>query len=80
VASVRPATRDGWVSWAGLGLVDTDLAAVITGGAAIVATVSAQERRRARRAGLATRMALAVTEHEAHLFHARAWAGSSVST
>ena len=67
VASVRPATRDGWVSWVGMG-VDDSVASILTAAVAFTATLSAQERRRAR----ATRMALAVTEHEAHLFRTRA--------
>src|SRR3954454_2871472 len=70
-ASVRPATRDGWVSWVGLG-VDTSLAPILTATLAFNATLTAQGRRRARATGLATRMALAVTEHEAHLFRTRA--------
>jgi hypothetical protein len=74
VASVRPAVRDGWVSWAGgMGYWGSnDYATILTGAAALTATLSAQERRRARATGLATRMALAVTEHEAHLFRTRA--------
>jgi hypothetical protein len=71
VASVRPATRDGWISWVGMG-VDDSLGAILTAAAAFTATLSAQERRRGRATGLATRMALAVTEHEAHLFRTRA--------
>jgi hypothetical protein len=71
VASVRPATRDGWVSWVEMG-VDESLAPILTAAVAFTATLSAQERRRARATGLATRMALAVTEHEAHLFRTRA--------
>ncbi len=71
VASVRPATRDGWISWVGMG-VDDSLEPILTAAAAFTATLSAQERRRARATGLATRMALAVTEHEAHLFRTRA--------
>lgn len=71
VASVRPATRDGWISWAGMG-VDGSLEPILTAAVAFTATLSAQERRRARATGLATRMALAVTEHEAHLFRTRA--------
>jgi hypothetical protein len=71
VAAVRPATRDGWISWAGMG-VDDSLAPILTAAVAFTATLSAQERRRARATGLATRMALAVTEHEAHLFRTRA--------
>ena len=74
VASVRPAVRDGWVSWAaGMGYWgSSDYATILTGTVAIAATASGQERRRARATGLATRMALAVTEHEAHLFRTRA--------
>ena len=74
VASVRPAMRDGWVSWAaGMGYWgSSDYATILTGTVAIAATASGQERRRARATGLATRMALAVTEHEAHLFRTRA--------
>ena len=71
VASVRPATRDGWISWVGIG-VDDSVAPILTAAVAFTATLSAQERRRARATGLATRMALAVTEHEAHLFRTRA--------
>lgn len=71
VGSVRPAMRDGWVSWVGAG-VDDSLAAILTAASALTATVSAQERRRARATGLETRMALAVTEHDAHLFRTRA--------
>jgi len=71
VASVRPATRDGWISWVGMG-VDASLEPILTAAVACTATLSAQERRRARATGLATRMALAVTEHEAHLFRTRA--------
>ena len=71
VASVRPATRDGWISWVGMG-VDDSVAPILTAAVAFTATLSAQERRRARATGLATRMALAVTEHEAHLFRTRA--------
>ena len=71
VAAVRPATRDGWISWAGMG-VDDSLAPILTAAVAFTATLSAQERRRARATGLATRMALVVTEHEAHLFRTRA--------
>ena len=71
VAAVRPGRRDGWISWAGMG-VDDSLAPILTAAAAFTATLSAQERRRARATGLATRMALAVTEHEAHLFRTRA--------
>jgi hypothetical protein len=71
VASVRPATRDGWVSWVGMG-VDDSLEPILTAVVAFTATLSAQELRRARATGLATRMALAVTEHEAHLFRTRA--------
>ena len=71
VASVRPATRDGWISWVGMG-VDDSLEPILTAAVAFTATLSAQERRRARATGLATRMALAVTEHEAHLFRTRA--------
>ena len=71
VASVRPATRDGWMSWVGMG-VDDSLGSILTATAAFTATLSAQERRRARATGLATRMALAVTQHEAHLFRTRA--------
>ena len=71
VASVRPAMRDGWVSWVGMG-VDDSLEPILTAAAAFTATLSAQERRRARATGLATRMALAVTKHEAHLFRTRA--------
>jgi hypothetical protein len=71
VASVRPATRDGWISWVGMG-VDDSMAPILTAAVAFTATLSAQERRRARATGLATRMALAVTEHEAHLFRTRA--------
>jgi hypothetical protein len=74
VASVRPALRDGWVSWAaGMGYWgSSDYATILTGTGAIAATASGQERRRARATGLATRMALVVTEHEAHLFRTRA--------
>jgi hypothetical protein len=74
VASVRPATRDGWVSWAaGMGYWGSnDYGTILTGTVAIAATLSGQERRRARATGLATQMALAVTEHEAHLFRTRA--------
>lgn len=74
VASVRPAMRDGWISWAaGMGYWgSSDYATILTGTVAIAATASGQERRRARATGLATRMALAVTEHEAHLFRTRA--------
>ena len=74
VASVRPAVRDGWASWAdGMGYWGSDdYATILTGAAALTATLSGQERRRARATGLATRMALAVTEHEAHLFRTRA--------
>ena len=73
VASVRPAIRDGWVSWAGMGGMGVnDYAPILTAAVAFTATLSAQERRRARATGLATRMALAVTEHEAHLFRTRA--------
>ena len=74
VASVRPAVRDGWVSWAGTGAFwgSDDYGPILTAAAAFTATLSAQERRRARATGLATRMALAVTEHEAHLFRTRA--------
>ena len=74
IASVRPAMRDGWVSWAGaMGYWgSSDYATILTGTVAIAATASGQERRRARATGLATRMALAVTEHEAHLFRTRA--------
>lgn len=71
VAAVRPATRDGWISWAGMGVNDS-LAPILTAAVAFTATLSAQERRRARATGLATRMALVVTEHEAHLFRTRA--------
>ena len=71
VASVRPAIRDGWVSWVSAGSFDFTSAGLIAG-AAFTATLSAQERRRARATGLKTRMALAVTEHEAHLFRTRA--------
>jgi hypothetical protein len=71
VASVRPATRRGWISWVGLG-VDTSLAPILTASVAVTATLSGQQRRRARATGLAIRMALAVTEHEAHLFRTRA--------
>ena len=71
VASVRPATRDGWVSWVGLGVGDS-LEPILTAVVAFSATLSVQERRRAHATGLATRMALAVTEHEAHLFRTRA--------
>src|SRR4051812_41181905 len=69
VASVRPAIRDGWV-WLGLGL-DDYVATILTAAVTITATLSAQERRRARASGLGTRMALAVTEHDAHLFRTR---------
>jgi hypothetical protein len=71
VASVRPATRHGWISWVGLG-VDTSLAPILTASVAVTATLSGQQRRRVRATGLAPRMALAVTEHEAHLFSTRA--------
>jgi hypothetical protein len=71
VASVRPATRRGWISWVGLG-VDSSLAPILVASVAVTATLSGQERRQARSRGLATRMALAVTEHEAHLFRTRA--------
>jgi hypothetical protein len=71
VASVRPAMRDGWVSWVGMG-VDDSLAAILTAAAAFTATLDVQERRRARATGLETRMALAVTAHDAHLFRTRA--------
>ena len=71
VASVRPAIRDGWVSWLGMG-VDASLERIVTAVVAFTATLSAQERRRARVTGFATRMAFAVTEHEAHLFRTRA--------
>jgi len=73
VASVRPAIRDGWVSWAGMGGMGVnDYAPILTAAVAFTATLSTQERRRARATGVATRMALAVTEHEAHLFRTRA--------
>jgi hypothetical protein len=71
VASVRPATRDGWISWVGMGM-DDSLELVLPAAMAFTAALSAQERRRARATGLATRMALAVTEHDAHLFRTRA--------
>ena len=69
VASVRPATRDGWVSWVGMGV---DMESSLTVAVVFTATLSVQERRRARVTGLETRMALAVTEHDAHLFRTRA--------
>jgi hypothetical protein len=74
VAPVRPATRDGWASWAAAAgcCGGNDYATILTGTVAIAATLSGQERRRARAKGLATHMALAVTEHEAHLFRTRA--------
>lgn len=71
VASVRPATRDGWVSWVGFG-ADESFQAFLTAAAAVTATATAQDRRRARATGLETRMALAVTGHDAHLFRTRA--------
>ena len=71
VASVRPATRDGWVSWVGMG-VNGSLESSLTLAVVFTATLSLQERRRARVTGLETRMALAVTEHDAHLFRTRA--------
>jgi len=71
VASVRPATRDGWISWVGMG-VDDSRAPSLAATVAVTATLGAQKRRRARATGLATRMALAVTAHEAHLFRTRA--------
>ena len=41
VASVRPAIRDGWVSWAGLGYWRSSAyATVLTGAAGITATLS----------------------------------------
>jgi hypothetical protein len=52
--------------------VDDSLAPILTAAVAFTATLSAQERRRARATGLATWLALAVTEHEAHLFRTRA--------
>ena len=52
--------------------VDDSVASILTAAVAFTATLSAQEHRRARATGLATRMALAVTEHEAHLFRTRA--------
>ena len=73
VASVRPATRDGWVSWVGTAWWWTPEApGILTTAVAVTATRSAQELLRARATGLATRMALAVTEHEVHLFRTRA--------
>jgi hypothetical protein len=71
VASVRPATRDGWVSWVGMGVHDP-MESSLTLAVVFTATLSLQERRRARVTGLETRMALAVTEHDAHLFRTRA--------
>ena len=71
VASVRPATRDGWVSWVGMGRTDP-MESSLTLAVVFTATLSLQERRRARVTGLETRMALAVTEHDAHLFRTRA--------
>lgn len=69
VASVRPATRDGWVSWVGMGV---NMESSLTVAVVFTATLSVQERRRARVTGLETRMALAVTEHDVHLFRTRA--------
>jgi hypothetical protein len=68
VASVRPATGEGWISWFAMG----DLSSPVTSAVAVTATLSAHERRRAKAMGVATRMVLAVTEHEAHLFRTRA--------
>jgi hypothetical protein len=72
VALVRPAVRDGWLDFAGFAMLDESLGAVLTGVAVCAATVGGQERRRARAMGVETRMVLALTEHEAHLFRARA--------
>lgn len=74
VASVRPVVRDGWTDRAAeMGYWgSSDYATILTGTLALAAMASGQGRRRARATGLATRMALAVTEHEAHLFHTRA--------
>jgi hypothetical protein len=52
--------------------VDDSLEPILTAALAFTAMLSVQERRRARATGLATRMALAVTEHEAHLLRTRA--------
>src|SRR5204863_8017418 len=71
VASDRPATRDGGTSGRGMG-ADGSLEPILAAAAAFTVTLSAQGRRRARATGLAARMALAVTEHEAHLFRTRA--------
>jgi hypothetical protein len=71
VASVRPAARRGWISWATMG-TDFSLAPILLTSVTAAATLSGQERRLARSNGLATRMALAVTEHEAHVFRTRA--------
>ena len=71
VASVRPATRD-WISWVWSGADPFSPTSILAATVTVTATLGAQEHRRARATGLATRMALAVTEHEAHLFRTRA--------
>ncbi|WP_354697241.1 hypothetical protein DSM112329_02869 [Paraconexibacter sp. AEG42_29] len=71
VASVRPAVGGGKVYLAGLA-GELSPAPIVATFAAMSAMQRMQERRRAQETGLATRMTLAVTEHDVHLFRVRA--------